>query len=98
MLIPSDHSLYGMAGELRNASLYELNPQDGNILRLLQVDDEETGRIVACVHDGKFLSFDHGGGKLVPLIGTAEPFPLKGASSESPERDGKGHSSEAERY
>jgi hypothetical protein len=27
---------------------------------------------IACAHDGKFLSFDHGDGKLVPLVGTAE--------------------------
>lgn len=28
---------------------------------------------VDCVHDGGLLSFEHGEGKLVPLIGTAEP-------------------------
>jgi hypothetical protein len=98
MLIPSDHNLYGMAGELRNASIYELNPQDGSTLRVLQVDDGESGRIVACVHDGKFLSFDHGGGKLVPLIGTAESAAL-GASSDSGAKEGKGQSSsEADRH
>jgi hypothetical protein len=99
MLIPSDHNLYGMAGELRDASIYELNPQDGSILGLLQVDDETSGRIVACVHDGEFLSFDHGGGKLVPLIGTAEPSALKSSSSDSAARENKGqNSSEADRH
>ena len=28
---------------------------------------------VDCVHNGGLLSFEHGEGKLVPLIGTAEP-------------------------
>jgi hypothetical protein len=74
MLIPSDHDLYGMVGDkLRDASIYEVSPQDGSILGLFEVGDDKPGGIVACVHDGKFLSFEHGEGKLVPLIGTAEP-------------------------
>jgi hypothetical protein len=71
-LIPSDEGLYAQANETRDRLIYELNPQDGRVLRRLQIDESDTGVSVACVHEGKFLSFEHGDGRLIPLIGTAE--------------------------
>ncbi len=73
MLVPSDENLYARVTEIKDGSIYELTPQDGAILRRFQVGDKESGADVACVHDEKFLSFQHSDGKLVPLIGTAEP-------------------------
>jgi hypothetical protein len=72
-LVPSDENLYARVNEIRDGSIYELNAQDGAVLRRFQVANNESGADVACVHDGKFLSFEHSDGKLVPLIGTAEP-------------------------
>ncbi len=73
MLIPSDENLYALTNETRDGSIYELNAHDGKVLRRFQVADHGLGVEVACVHDGKFLSFAHSEGNLVPMIGTAEP-------------------------
>ncbi|MGA8430415.1 MAG: hypothetical protein WB729_11385 [Candidatus Sulfotelmatobacter sp.] len=70
-LIPSDGNLYARVNE--QGSIYELNAQTGKTLRHLQIGDHEPDVDVVCVHDGKFLSFEHEGGELVPLVGTAEP-------------------------
>ena len=83
MLVPSDENLYARVNPASNGSLYELNPQDGTVLRRFKLEDGRSGSGVACVHEGKFLSFDHGEGKLVPLIGTAEPAP-DAASADQP--------------
>lgn len=73
MLTPSEQNLYVVVGELGNSSTYELD-RDGAVLReIVQANDDEAGVNVACVHDQKFLSFKAGEGKLVPLVGTAEP-------------------------
>lgn len=73
MLIPSDENLYALTDETRDGSIYELNAHDGKVLRQFQLADQRLGAEIACVHDGKFLSFAHSDGKLVPMIGTAEP-------------------------
>ncbi len=70
-LIPSDQNLYALVNSKDNGAIYELNAQDGTVIRRFALPDPAPP--VACVHDGKFLSFEHGEGKLVPLIGTAEP-------------------------
>jgi hypothetical protein len=73
-LTPSDQNLYAVVGEFRDHSMYELNSANGAVLRqIIQVNDDKSGGTVACVHDQKFLSFEHEDGKLVPLVGTAEP-------------------------
>ena len=72
-LIPSDENLYARVDE--HGSIYELNRQTGKVLRRLRIDDRDPSIDVACVHDGRFLSFEHDVGKLVPLIGIAEPTP-----------------------
>lgn len=72
-LIPSDEGLYAQTSEASDGLIYELNPQDGKVIRSLQVDKSTSELGVACVHDGKFLSFEHADGKLNPLIGTPEP-------------------------
>jgi len=73
VLVPSDKNLYARVNPASNGSIYELNPQDGTVLRRFKLEDGRSGSGVDCVHDGKFLSFEHGEGKLVPLMGTAEP-------------------------
>ena len=73
MIIPSDRGLYVAVNSLADGSIYELNPQKGNILSRLQVSYKGRGQVVACVHEGKFLSFERGGDKLVPLVGSAQP-------------------------
>jgi hypothetical protein len=72
-LVPSDENLYARVTEVQDGSIYELNTQEGTVLRRFQVDNSESGADVACVHDGRFLSFEHNDGKLVPLVGAAEP-------------------------
>jgi hypothetical protein len=75
MLIASDANLFALINDISDGSIYELNPQDGNILRRFRIENDTPGTDVACVHDAKFLSFTQGGGRLVPLIGTAKPIP-----------------------
>jgi len=92
MLVPSDENLYARVNEIRDGSIYELNAQDGAVLRRLQVGDNESGADVACVHDEKFLSFQHSDGKLVPLIGAAEPA-ADGAPTDPSKRNTAAHTS-----
>jgi hypothetical protein len=72
--------------EIQDGSIYELNTQDGAILRRFQLENNGSGADVACIHDGKFLSFEHGEGKLVPLVGTAEPS-ADAVSPDQPKRN-----------
>jgi hypothetical protein len=72
-VIASDQNLYARVNPASDSSIYELNAHDGTVLRRLGLADGRAGSSVACVHDGKFLSFEHGEGKLIPLVGTAEP-------------------------
>jgi hypothetical protein len=72
-LIPSDENLYAQADDVGGELIYELNAQDGSILKRFQIDKREQGAGVACIHDNKFLSFEPRDGKLVPRIGTADP-------------------------
>jgi hypothetical protein len=71
-LISSDQNLYAVVNPKDDGAIYELSARDGTVLKRFALPDGP-GSPVACVHDGKFLSFEHGEGKLVPLIGTAEP-------------------------
>lgn len=71
-LIASDQNLCALVNPKDDGDIYELNAQDGTVIRRFALDDGARSP-VACVHDGKFLSFEHGDGKLVPLVGTAEP-------------------------
>ena len=70
MVIPSDMNLYAWADGPKDL-IYELDAQNGSLLRQLSVSDGQAGANVACVHDDKFLSFESKSGKLIPLIGTA---------------------------
>jgi len=72
-LIASDQNLYARVNPKDEGSIYELNAHDGTVVRRFELSDGRAASGVACVHDGKFLSFEHSDGKLVPLIGTAEP-------------------------
>ncbi len=47
-------------------------------MRRFVLSDGRPAYGVACVRDGKFLSFEHGEGKPIPLIGTAQPVSLSG--------------------
>ena len=76
-IIPSDTNLYviGASGpptKRTGGLIYEVNPEDGTLLRRFDVGGEWTASNVACVHDGKFLSIDYGEGKVVPLVGSPE--------------------------
>lgn len=72
-LIGSDQNLYARVNPASDGSIYELNAHDGTVLRRLELGEGRPGSSVACVQDGKFFSFEHGDGKLIPLVGTAEP-------------------------
>jgi hypothetical protein len=83
-VIPSDQDLYvilspegwgpSVAQRISEQSMpmYEISAEDGILLRRFELDDR-TALGVACVHDRKFLSIDYRDGKVVPLVGTAEP-------------------------
>jgi hypothetical protein len=71
-LIASDQNLYLRVSPTDEGSIYEITP-GGSVLRRFELVEGHSAGGVACVHDGKFLSFDNGEGKLVPLIGKAEP-------------------------
>lgn len=73
MLTPSEQNLYAIVGEVRDSSTYELDPGGAVLRQIIQANDDSAAGIVACVHDQKFLSFKHEDGKLIPLVGTAEP-------------------------
>lgn len=78
--IPSDRSLYVIASpettERGSAGvIYEVNPEDGSLLRRFELTAGRASE-VACIHEGKFLSLDHRDGKVVPLLGSAEPANL----------------------
>lgn len=72
MLIPSDVNLYARVSEAGGSSIHELSSQDGSVLRRFQVGKNESGAAVACVNDGKFISFREVEGRLVPLSGIPE--------------------------
>jgi hypothetical protein len=72
-LIASDHNLYARVKGSEQESIYEIEAQRGAVLRRFVVGEGQSPGGIACIHDGKFLSFDHGEGKLIPLVGTAEP-------------------------
>jgi hypothetical protein len=72
-LIPSDQLLYARVSDPQYP-IYELNGGDGAISRRFHIGPHPSPDAIACVHDGKFLSFEHEDGKLVPLTGTAEPI------------------------
>jgi hypothetical protein len=83
--IASDQNLYALVDPKDDGDIYELNAQDGAVIRRFALPDGP-GSPVACVHDGKFLSFEYGEGKLVPLIGMAD-------SAASAKKQGKAPSS-----
>jgi hypothetical protein len=72
-LIASDLNLYARVNPATDGSIYEIGAHDGTVLRRFELSDGRSASGVGCVHDGKFLSFEHGDGKLIPLIGAAEP-------------------------
>jgi hypothetical protein len=74
-LIASDQNVYARVNPATEGSIYEIDGNEGRVVRRFELSDGRTASGVGCVHDGKFLSFEHGEGKLVPLIGTAEPAP-----------------------
>ena len=77
-LISADHNLYLVASEetvsnSRQEHIYEVSPDDGTVLRRIELSDNRRVSDAACVYEGKFLSIDYGDGQVVPLVGTAEP-------------------------
>lgn len=75
---PSDRNLYVITSKENDkrdvgGAIYELSPEDGAVLGRFELPDGRQGSSVACVHDGKFLSMDIEDGKIIPLVGTAEP-------------------------
>jgi hypothetical protein len=87
-VIPADRNLFVIAeAETDNGYpvglIYEVSPENGNVLRRFVLSDgKRAANVMACVHDGKFLSIDYGDGKVVPLIGSAEPA----TGADQPER------------
>jgi hypothetical protein len=71
-IVPSDQNLFARVAPTTDGSIYELNAEDGRVLKRFKMSDGRPASGVACVHGGKFLSFDQGEGTLVPLIGNAE--------------------------
>jgi hypothetical protein len=77
-LIPSDRNLYAIvtqpgADPASKETIYEIRREDGDVLRRFELADRRRPSQIACIHDQKFLSLDHGEGKIIPLIGSAEP-------------------------
>ncbi len=77
-VIPSDRGLYLVVvaknGQQSDSEvIYEANPAIGAVMRRFELNDFQTPSDVACIHDGKFLSIDYRDGKVVPLVGSAEP-------------------------
>jgi hypothetical protein len=77
-VIPADRNLFVIAKPETDKQssagiIYEVSAENGNVLRRFVLSDGQRAvDVVACVHDGKFLSIDYGDGKVVPLIGSAE--------------------------
>lgn len=90
-LIPSDRNLYAIVGpsgerDSSKASIYELSRNGGTILRRFELPDNMRAHNIACVHDEKFLSLDYRDGKIVPLVGSAEPAVNSGERQPPPTR------------
>lgn len=88
MLIPGDPGhLLARVGGKEEGSVYEVSSSDGSILRRFLLGREWMGGQVACMHEGKFLSFDQAGGVLAPVIGTPALFEnAEGAASSNNSR------------
>jgi hypothetical protein len=71
-LIPSAQLLFARVNDPRYA-IYELNAKDGTISRRFHIGTHPSPDAVACVYDGKLLSFEHEDGRLIPLTGTVQP-------------------------
>src|SRR2546423_1591392 len=56
-VIASDQNLYAFVNPKDDAAIYELDEQDGSVIRRFVLPDAVPP--VACVHDEKFLSFEH---------------------------------------
>lgn len=75
---PSDRNLYVITGAENNkrdsdGTIYELSYEDGTALGRFELANGRLGSEATCVHDGKFLSVDLEDGKIIPLVGSAEP-------------------------
>ena len=76
-LISSDGNLFARVNNGPNGSIYEIDPETGKLLREFKTTNDEGGHNIACVHEGKFLSFEHDwehNHALIPLWGTPEPY------------------------
>jgi hypothetical protein len=87
MIVPSDKDLYARVNDRSRGSIYRLDLRNGRVSGRFQVGNDAAGADVACVHEGKFFSFEYGEGGLVPLTGTAES--LSSAASSHDSRRGK---------
>ncbi|MGH9585748.1 MAG: hypothetical protein ACRD3F_02265, partial [Acidobacteriaceae bacterium] len=47
----------GVALNLSDYAYYEVNPSDGSLIAKLSLSGKPTG-VIACEHDGEFISFD----------------------------------------
>jgi hypothetical protein len=85
-LISSDRNIYARTMEAEGESIYELDPQDGRILGRYM--EAKGTAFVACVHDGRFLAFDHpDANTLLPVFGSPQPLvrsSLPAASAAAP--------------
>ena len=70
-LVPSDHNLFLQTRLGSRDVLYEINKLDGKALGKFEMRSEDSS--VGCIHDDKFLSFEHKGSDFVFTVGTAEP-------------------------
>ena len=76
-VIPSDQGLYLRASDDPDNShesvIYEVDEQDGSILRQFTLPGNMIAAGIACVNNGWVLSFRCGdGGAFIPLAGTPE--------------------------
>jgi hypothetical protein len=72
-VVESDQNLYVRVSGNEQGSIDEIDAESGAVLRRFELEEGAPAPSIACIHDGKLLSFAHGEGKLVPLVGTAEP-------------------------
>jgi hypothetical protein len=69
-IIASDQHLYARVASADDGSIYEIGAHDGTVMRRFILSDGRPASGVASVCDGKSLWFEHGDGKLIPLIDT----------------------------
>lgn len=77
MLIPSDGNPFVRVNDFKDGRIYEIDPQNGKVLKRIDIDATQQGANVVCVHEGKFISFEPDrtrNGAFLSFVGTPKPI------------------------